>query len=320
MAYTGVSIVDYLNSLGQDSSQANRKKLAAQYGISNYNYSAEANTALLNAMRSGKTPSTPATPATPATTNTGKTDPNQPYTDAEYAAAAKTNPIVDAHTKAGNTLDSLNYALTSGDLSGIVDTNGQPFSLKDQQAALDQGMKDNELYYSALKDKETKDAEDALAQKQADYQQKLATSKVNFESDKATLDQNAADRGVLFSGGRAQKERQLQSTYQGAQNYLQNTTGRDIASTARDYQSKYGNDSADSLSQYYKLGGQSYNPNVATGGATSNGLSSVYNTGASNYQGTTNVTQIADANKRAANYLYNKSNKLLSTGYTNQIK
>lgn len=52
--YTGNSIVDYLNSKGIDSSFANRKKLAAQYGISGYAGTATQNLTLLNKMRGGQ--------------------------------------------------------------------------------------------------------------------------------------------------------------------------------------------------------------------------------------------------------------------------
>ncbi len=45
------SIVDYLKSIGEDSSLANRKKLAAKYGIKNYSGTAAQNTALLKKMR-----------------------------------------------------------------------------------------------------------------------------------------------------------------------------------------------------------------------------------------------------------------------------
>lgn len=55
-AYTGSSIVDYLNSIGVDSSAANRKKLAQQYGVKNYDLSAAKNLELLNKMRSGNKP------------------------------------------------------------------------------------------------------------------------------------------------------------------------------------------------------------------------------------------------------------------------
>ncbi|WP_367119848.1 DUF3597 family protein, partial [Methanoculleus sp.] len=47
MAYTGTSIVDYLKSIGQDSSYSARSALASQYGITNYTGSADQNLALL---------------------------------------------------------------------------------------------------------------------------------------------------------------------------------------------------------------------------------------------------------------------------------
>jgi hypothetical protein len=56
---TDVSIVDYLNSKGKDSSFAARKKLADQYGITGYENSANngaMNTKLLQALKSGATP------------------------------------------------------------------------------------------------------------------------------------------------------------------------------------------------------------------------------------------------------------------------
>ena len=49
--YKGNSIVDYLKSIGVDSSFANRKKLAQKYGIKNYTGTATQNIQLLNAMR-----------------------------------------------------------------------------------------------------------------------------------------------------------------------------------------------------------------------------------------------------------------------------
>lgn len=60
-AYTGSSIVDYLKSVGQDSSYSARKQLASQYGITNYSGSASQNTQLLNALRSGSKPTTTTT-------------------------------------------------------------------------------------------------------------------------------------------------------------------------------------------------------------------------------------------------------------------
>ena len=54
--YTGSSIVDYLKSIGKDSSFAARKQYAAQYGIANYSGTAAQNTQLLNLMRGGSAP------------------------------------------------------------------------------------------------------------------------------------------------------------------------------------------------------------------------------------------------------------------------
>lgn len=48
---TSTSIVDYLKSVGTDSSYSNRSKLAKQYGISNYTGTAAQNTKLLNLMK-----------------------------------------------------------------------------------------------------------------------------------------------------------------------------------------------------------------------------------------------------------------------------
>lgn len=53
--YKGNSIVDYLKSIGIDSSYANRKKLAKENGINNYSGTAEQNLKLLEILRGKKT-------------------------------------------------------------------------------------------------------------------------------------------------------------------------------------------------------------------------------------------------------------------------
>lgn len=50
-----VSIVDYLKSVGTDSSFNNRKNIAKQYGINNYKGTAAQNIQLLNVVSKGKT-------------------------------------------------------------------------------------------------------------------------------------------------------------------------------------------------------------------------------------------------------------------------
>lgn len=57
--YTGGSVVDYLKSIGKDSSFNARKQYAKEYGITNYTGTAQQNTALLNAMRGNLKPTTP---------------------------------------------------------------------------------------------------------------------------------------------------------------------------------------------------------------------------------------------------------------------
>ena len=243
---------------------------------------------------------------------------SQPYSDEEYSRALNENPVIKEYVAKGNSPESLSYAAETGDFSGLVNQFGQPFSLEDQQEALRQAEEDNKLYYEALKQKETTEAENALAQKQADYQQYLLKSGQEFEADKSASDQSAANRGVLFSGARVQKEKNLQRSYEQDQAYKQASLGRDISATAQDYQYKYGNQAAKGLSQYYKLGQNTFNPNVARGGVGSGGLSKVYNPNQYDYQGTTNVAQKTAANQRAAGLLWNKGNKLLATGYQNQ--
>lgn len=61
--YKGNSVVDYLNSIGENSSFTNRKKLAAKYGIGNYKGTASQNSQLLNKMRGGAKPAVKPKPA-----------------------------------------------------------------------------------------------------------------------------------------------------------------------------------------------------------------------------------------------------------------
>jgi hypothetical protein len=61
--YTGPSIVDYLKSIGEDSSYAARAKRAAEMGIENYKGTAAQNTQMLNMLRNPVQPVAPAQPA-----------------------------------------------------------------------------------------------------------------------------------------------------------------------------------------------------------------------------------------------------------------
>jgi peptidoglycan hydrolase-like protein with peptidoglycan-binding domain len=251
-------------------------------------------------------------------TQTGKLNPKfvpktQKELDAYYNASVATHPEF-----AGNSKESLEHAIATGDFSGILNSKGQPFSTADQKDAMLEAEKALRPGFDITKQKDTADTESALAQKQLDYQNWLNTEKSQFEQDKTGLDQTAAEKGVLFSGGRVQKEQNLGDTYSRNQAYRQASIGSDIGSLARNYQSTYGDKAAKGLSNYYKLGGNIYNPNVATGGVSSSGMSSIYNPSGLGYQGTAVVANKAAAQARAAGLLWNKGNKLLSTGYKNQ--
>ncbi len=76
--YSGPSIIDFLNSIGQDSSRASRVQLAARYGITNYTGTADQNTQLLNNLRNLYTSTGSIFPANPTPPPTPTTNPNTP--------------------------------------------------------------------------------------------------------------------------------------------------------------------------------------------------------------------------------------------------
>ncbi len=65
------SIVDYLKSQGKDSSYGSRKKIAEQYGITNYSGTAAQNTALLGMLQKGETGNRGPSPNVTAGVNQG---------------------------------------------------------------------------------------------------------------------------------------------------------------------------------------------------------------------------------------------------------
>ncbi|MBR6538109.1 MAG: DUF3597 family protein [Lachnospiraceae bacterium] len=90
---TKTSIVDYLKSTGQDSSYANRKKLAGQYGISNYTGTADQNTKLLQKMQNASSASASSTNKQSGTSKTASSAVKNSVADKvlDFAASAKKN-------------------------------------------------------------------------------------------------------------------------------------------------------------------------------------------------------------------------------------
>ena len=98
-AYTGNSIVDYLNSEGRDSSFSARKKLAESNGITNYTGTASQNSQLLNTLRSGGSKTTTTNSSnnvatTPAsTTIKGVNQSTYEKATADFATSENTNNL-----------------------------------------------------------------------------------------------------------------------------------------------------------------------------------------------------------------------------------
>lgn len=259
----------------------------------------------------------PDDPSNMYNTSTGQLNPkfipkNQKELDAFYNASVASHPEF-----AGNDQATLEYAISTGDFSRLKNSKGQPFSDADQAAAVAESEAALKPGFDITKKYDTASTTDTLEKTISDYENWLDTQGTDFAEDKATLDKNAADQGVLFSGGRVQKENALGSAYSKAGEKKLADVASSIAGTARDYQYKYGDESANALSNLYKVGSNVYNPKVATGGVNRGTIKSVYDpTGG--YQGTANVANKVAAQKRAAGLLWNKGNKLLSTSYKNQ--
>ncbi len=235
--------------------------------------------------------------------------------DAMYNQAVTEHPVF-----AGNSPAALEYAKSTGDFSTLLNDQGKPFSQAEQEIAFQQSEQALAPGFNIAKQKETADVSSGLEQQQLEYEKYLADQADAFQEDKSKLDQSAAEQGVLFSGGRAQKEKSLAGTYGRDQAYTAAKAGLNIGDTARDYQSKYGDKAASGLSKYYNLGANTYNPNVATGGVGKGTLSSIYNPSGLGYQGSEVVSNKAAAQKRAAGLLWNKGNKLVASGFNNQYK
>jgi len=198
---------------------------------------------------------------------------------------------------------------------------GKVLSPADQQAAYAEAASVLDPGYQAEQAKNYADTETSLKDKQDAYNNYLATSGANFEADKAKLDQNAADKGVLFSGGRSQKETNLKSSYERADQAKLSGLTSDVGTVSRDFQYKYGNNPANGLSQYYGAKSNTYNPGVASGGVGQTGLSSVYNVGSNNFVGTAASIHEKKKQQYAGGLLWNKANNIVPGGsYNNQYK
>lgn len=234
------------------------------------------------------------------------------------AAALQNNPMTKGIAQQ-NSPEALVSAYMNNDWSGLTDVTGKPFSkqivdesFKKAETALAPGFKAAEQY-------ETATIESALEGQRDQYQQFLRDEAEAFQAEKEMQDQSAADRGILFSGSRYQKLNDLRNRFENRQSDQLGASGRSIGNLARNYQYQYGNDAASKLSDFYKLGTQTFNPNVARGGVGAQSISSVYTPSKYNFQGTVPVSNKAQTQVRAAGLLANRANKIVPGGYKKQF-
>lgn len=119
---TDTSIVDYLKSQGQDSSYNSRKKLANQYGISNYTGTASQNTQLLQMLKNSSASNTT------STTASNKTSSNKTTTGTTTKASTNTNNNSNKNTSKNTTASgNTNSAVQAAEnvLAGNVPTAGE---------------------------------------------------------------------------------------------------------------------------------------------------------------------------------------------------
>lgn len=235
------------------------------------------------------------------------------------AAAVAAHPDAQGFLSQGNTAESIANAGLTGDFSGLTSTTGAPFTQAEQDAALAKATAAYAPGFAADAQYAAQNTQGSLAKEQNDYSHFLDTSASDFNTQKQNADTSAAANGVLFSGGRVQQLTNLKNTFDQNQNYQQANTANNITGIANDYAYKYGSPAAANLSGYYNLGGNTYNPNVASGGVGSTGLTSAYNAGTNNYQGTVPNANRINTNIYAAGLLGNQANKLVAGGYNNKL-
>lgn len=237
-----------------------------------------------------------------------------PTADAIARALAQ-NP--DYKKYAGNnTPAAILAAYESGNWAGVTDLTGKPFTDEQQQAAVREAERVLGPAYEAEKTYDTAAVEDALGGALNEYNTFQRDNEISFDQNKQALDENAADKGVLFSGARIQKQNDLRRMYANRDADARRRLASTIGGTARNYQYTYGDDAARGLSSYYQVpGAQTYNPSVARGGVrTGSTPATVYTPGSYSFQGTKPVAQKAAVQTRAAGVLANRANKLSLSG------
>jgi hypothetical protein len=233
------------------------------------------------------------------------------------ATALAANPDVKLYG-GKNDPNSILDAYMTGDWSNVVSLTGKPFTDEQQQAAVAQAETALAPAYKAQVAKDTADTESSLRSNQEGFGEWQNNEQRSFAQDKLAADQDAADKGVLFSGARVQKMNDIRNTYADREAQQRRIAAENAASTGRSFQYNYGNEAAKGLSQYYALPGAS-NFDATRGTVSRGGLSSTYDPSKYDFQGTAPVAQKAAIQTRAASYLANRANKLSLSGIGSKL-
>jgi len=194
--------------------------------------------------------------------------------------------------------------LLNNDLTGLVDESGKPYSTDTVNKIYSESLAELDPAYKQELQKERGDVESQLLSNQSSLDRYLTNSANTFQENKNQLDQNAAKNGILFSTGRTQKENALANATASAEAEARDKLVKSSSDLLRDYQYKYGKAPTDSLASYSTLKTpNTYNANVARGGISTGGLSSIYNTGSYDLYGTNPRKQASEAAVRTANKL-----------------
>ena len=110
-----VSIVDYLNGQGQDSSYSAREGLAASLGIANYTGTAEQNTQMLNALKNGVASGGTSQPVTQQVQNNGINGVDEETLAKIKSTYSASDKVTGAQAEAGEYLNKLK------DISSVTD-------------------------------------------------------------------------------------------------------------------------------------------------------------------------------------------------------
>lgn len=117
------SIVDYLKSVGKDSSYSSRQNMAKQYGIDNYSGSAKQNTQLLNILRDGRNGSSAqAATQNGANTSTPASGYMSGYNYQKYTPSENVQQYKNKLTGLENNKPDKFYSNYSGQVDDILDT------------------------------------------------------------------------------------------------------------------------------------------------------------------------------------------------------